>query len=106
MAASAVQRVANPQLEALLNAHLDMVRADAFFPDTGYYSPNTFGEEPHWQRWHDALAERIRNRSDCPELTAPNGPCAPIIAFLMGAIAHGMGDEMWDWLFEPRAEAT
>ncbi|MGN6693399.1 MAG: Ig-like domain-containing protein, partial [Aquihabitans sp.] len=24
-----------------------------------------------------------------------------MIAFLMGMIGHGMGDEVWDWLFEP-----
>src|SRR3569832_1245369 len=101
MSRTAVEQVEDADLKALLEAHPDLLRSGTFYPDAGYYSPNTFGEEAHWQRYHDALAARIRDRDDCPDLTDPDGPCAPLIAFLMGAIAHGMGDEVWDWLFEP-----
>ena len=63
--------------------------------------PGDYGEEAHWQRFVDAYIERIKARPDCGLLTDPNGPCAPEIAHLMGVAAHGMGDEVWDWLFEP-----
>ena len=60
-----------------------------------------YGEEAHWQRFVDAYAAQIRNDPECQPLSAPNGPCAATIAHLMGVAAHGMGDEVWDWLFEP-----
>jgi hypothetical protein len=101
MSINAIERVTSPQLKALLRANRSYVRAGAHFPDSGYALSNTYGEEAHWQRFHTALADRILARSDCPDLTVPDGPCAPLIAFLMGAIGHGMSDEAWDWLFEP-----
>ncbi|MGN6695994.1 MAG: hypothetical protein ACTHN0_17585, partial [Aquihabitans sp.] len=103
---TAIDQVTNPQLKALLVANVDYVRSGAHFPDSGYALSNQYGEEAHWQRFTDALAARIRSRSDCPDLTDPQGPCAHLIAFMMGLNGHGMGDEVWDWLFEPRAEAT
>ena len=60
-----------------------------------------YGEEAHWQRFIDAYAAQIRSDPACAPLTDPAGPCAATIAHLMGAAAHGMGDEVWDWLFEP-----
>lgn len=103
MAASAIGRVDVPALRTLLEAHADQVRAGAFFPDGGYYFDDgrAWGEEAHWGRFTDAYVERIRARGDCGDLTDPDGPCAAEIAHLMGVRAHGTGDEVWDWLFEP-----
>ena len=103
MATAAVDRVDVPALRALLRANLDQVYAGAQFPDSGYVPGTTFGEEAHWQRFHDAYADVIRAKPGCGPLTDPNGPCAPEIAHLMGAIAHGIGDQVWDWLFEPKS---
>jgi hypothetical protein len=103
MATAAVTRVDVPALRTLLEANLDQVYAGAQFPDSGYVPGTTFGEEAHWQRFHDAYADIIRGRTDCGPLTDPDGPCAPEIAHLMGAVAHGIGDQVWDWLFEPRS---
>ncbi|HRW37728.1 MAG: DUF4214 domain-containing protein [Acidimicrobiales bacterium] len=97
----AIERVTTPELKALLEANRDLVRSGAHFPDSGYALSNTYGEEAHWQRFHDAYLDQILARGDCGDPTAPRGPCAPEIAFLMGMIGHGMGDEVWDWLFEP-----
>jgi hypothetical protein len=107
MALDAIDRVEDPGLRALLDAQRDQVRAGAEFPDGGYWTRSfgtpggDYGEEAHWQRFHDAYVDRIRTSPDCGDLTDPHGPCAPVIAHAFGAAAHGMGDEVWDWLFEP-----
>ena len=103
MAVSAIPKVTDPQLRALLAAHEDHVRAGGMFPDAGYLPGLTFGEEAHWQRFIDAYTDQILARDDCGDITDPNGPCATMVAHLMGVAAHGMGDEVWDWLFEPYA---
>jgi hypothetical protein len=107
MAVSAVDHVESDALRALLRAHEDQVRAGAEFPDGGYATRSMgtpggdYGEEAHWQRFVDAYTAEIRNDPTCGVLTDPNGPCAATVAHLMGVAAHGMGDEVWDWLFEP-----
>jgi hypothetical protein len=101
MAETAVDQVTDHALQTLLQQNLTMLQTGAGFPDVGYVGDNTYGETAHWQRFHDHLIDAIRARSDCGDLTDPSGPCAPLIAFTFGAAAHGMGDEVWDWLFEP-----
>ena len=109
MALEAVELVSDPALAALLEANLGQLEGGAQFPDSGYWNlqfnqpGGDYGEESHWQRFFDAYAAQIRDDPACGDLTAPDGPCAPRIAHLMGAMAHGIGDEVWDWLFEPRA---
>ena len=107
MSLDAIDRVEIPALRTLLDAHRDQVRAGAEFPDGGYWTRSLgtpggdYGEEAHWQRFIDAYAMQLRDDPSCAPLTDPAGPCAAAIAHLMGAAAHGMGDEVWDWLFEP-----
>ena len=103
MATTAVDKVTVPQLKALLKANIGQVYAGAQFPDSGYLPGNTYGEEAHWQRFYDSYAHIIMTKPGCGALTNPTGPCAAEIAHMMGAIAHGMGDEVWDWLFEPES---
>ena len=100
-------------LKRLLRAQRLQALAGAAYPDTGYWvepgpfpmRPNArpsddFGETSHWERFIDAYVAHIRH-SDCGDLTDPAGPCAPMIAHMLGAAGHGLGDELWDWLFEP-----
>jgi hypothetical protein len=107
MGLDAIANVKQADLRAILDAHRDQVRAGAEFPDGGYWTRSLgipggdYGEEAHWQRFIDAYAAQIRDDPKCQPLAAPDGPCAATIAQLMGAAAHGMGDEVWDWLFEP-----
>lgn len=103
MAHSAIDLVESSDLRALLEANVDQVRSGAKFPDGGYGPGNVYGEEAHWQRFTDVYAGIIRDKDSCGDLTAPNGPCAAQIAHLMGIVAHGTGDEVWDWLFEPNS---
>src|SRR5581483_1512178 len=107
MVLDAIDLVTTPELHGLLAAHSDQVRAGAEFPDGGYWTRDLrtpggdYGEEAHWQRFVDAYATQIRIDPACAPLTDAAGPYAPAIAHLMGAAGHGMGDEVWDWLFEP-----
>lgn len=105
MAEAAVGYVQTPALSELLRAQGDAVLAGAAYPDGGYASSSfpggNYGEESHWQRFVDAYLARLRGRGDCTPLTAPDGPCAKQVAHMLGVAAHGMGDELWDWLFEP-----
>lgn len=101
MAIEAIDHVTNPQLRALLESHIEQVRAGASFPDVGYVGGNTYGEEAHWQRFVDAYLTLIENKPGCGDLTDKDGPCADLVAHAFGVAAHGMGDETWDWLFEP-----
>ncbi len=107
MALDAVDHVHDDALHTLLAAHLDQVRAGAEFPDGGYGTRalgtpgGDYGEEAHWQRFVDAYVDQIRDDPTCGDLRDPAGPCAADIAHAFGAAGHGMGDEVWDWLFEP-----
>lgn len=108
MAVSAVSRVSDPQLRALLQANVRHLEGGAHFPDSGYANPllntgHTYGEETHWPRFSNAYIDQIADDPRCTRLRQPNGPCAARIAHAMGAVAHGIGDEVWDWLFEPNA---
>ncbi|HEU5149717.1 MAG TPA: Ig-like domain-containing protein [Iamia sp.] len=103
MAESAIDLVEAPALRALLQANVAQVRSGARFPDGGYGPGNVYGEEAHWQRFADVYAGIIREKEACGDLAAPTGPCAAQVAHLMGIVAHGTGDEVWDWLFEPNS---
>lgn len=102
---AAVGFVSDPRLAALLQANGDALLSGGAFPDGGYASSSfpggNYGEESHWQRFVDAYADELRARPDCAPLDDPAGPCAKVVAHLLGAAGHGMGDELWDWLFEP-----
>jgi len=107
MAERAIPLVQSASLHALLVANENSLISGAHYPDGGYaiqsYVPGSgYSEVSHWERFVDAATSYFRNNPSCQPVTAPNGPCASRIAFLMGVAAHGMGDEMWDWLFEPR----
>jgi hypothetical protein len=115
MADEAIDALPAGSLRSLLSAHRLEVMSGAGYPDTGYWVENgtvpvrgdelrpsdDFGEESHWERFINAYVDHIRAK-DCGDLAAPLGPCAEVIAHMMGSAAHGMGDEVWDWLFEPR----
>ena len=100
-------------LKTLLETQRLQAIAGAAYPDTGYWVENgtvpdpdarpsdDFGETSHWEKFINAYVAHIRGRGDCGDLTSPTGPCAAVIAHLMGSAGHGLGDELWDWLFEP-----
>ena len=104
MAQEAV-RWTSPELRRVLETHSQYLLSGAAYPDSGYAPMTTFGEESHWERFVNRYVRHIRAQAPargCGGLANPLGPCAPLIAHMMGTAAHGMGDETWDWLFEPR----
>ncbi len=102
MAEEAIQHVESPELKEILEAQSLTLMSGAQFPDSGYAPGLGYGETAHWEDFTDAYAAHIGAKAECQgTLAEPNGPCAQLVAHLMGTAAHGMGDEMWDWLFEP-----
>jgi hypothetical protein len=95
------------ELRELLGAHRDALLSGAAYPDGGYavsaYPGGDYGEVTHWEKFVDAYAEVLRADPACAPLLEADGPCAADVAHLMGTAAHGIGDEMWDWMFEPQA---
>lgn len=100
MADEAVERVETPELQSFLIAHHHELLSGASFPDGGYFAGG-YGEISHWERFINAYIAYLRERPGCGDLADPLGPCATLVAHMLGAGAHGMGDETWDWMFEP-----
>lgn len=104
MAEKASTYVETPELRRLLVLNRQQLLAGAQFPDSGYAPGTGFGETSHWERFVNVYADHIRAvapQRGC-DLEAAISVCAGLVAHLMGTAAHGMGDETWDWLFEPR----
>lgn len=99
--------VRTPALAALLQANRDAFLSGALYPDSGYWTSGAgvpggdYGEVSHWEGFINAYVAHVRAKTECSSVADPQGPCAPMIAHLLGAAAHGMGDEVWDWMFEP-----
>ena len=102
MADEARQFVKTPELRRLLDANRPALLSGGAYPDGGYaassYPGGNFGEVTHWEHFVNAYAAVLEER--CADLVAD---CGPEVAHLMGVAAHGVGDEMWDWMFEPQA---
>lgn len=107
MADKGREKVAVPELKALLDGQRGALLSGAVYPDGGYavssYPGGDYGEITHWEDFVNAYAAVLRDDPACRPLLAADGPCAPEVAHLMGVAAHGIGDEMWDWMFEPLA---
>lgn len=110
MAEEGIGRVTDAGLRGLLGARSADVASGAAYPDSGYivggfYEGGAYGEISHWERFINAYVQHIRAKmasGQCgADLADPVGPCAGLVAHMMGAAAHGVGDEMWDWMFEP-----
>lgn len=116
MAAEAIQYVETEELKNLLELNRLDVIAGGTYPDSGYYIRDVnsetegslgenYGEDSHWEYFINPYAEHVRKKcgrgDGREELRTGIGPCARLVGHLMGSAAHGMGDELWDWLFEP-----
>lgn len=101
-----------------------------YFTGSGFEGDRDLAETAHWDGFVDALAA-VAHEAGCGELKADawdaipglggtidwladeagrelvaipfriGEGCGHLVAFLMGIAAHGMGDEVWDALFEP-----
>ncbi len=69
----------------------------AAFPDGGYAVMDDYGEMAHWEPFVVEYMTWIRATYDLPY--ADNPEAAAHVAFLMGIISHGMGDQVYDTLY-------
>lgn len=106
-------------LQRFLNANRSTLLAAAMYPDGGYGTGDRdLAEHAHWGEWAYDFIEYIRDDLGCdaasfagstePAAAAINpnqNRCEKLAAFMMGNAAHGMGDEVWDALFEPQVRA-
>ena len=118
-------------LKSILTAHRPALLAGAIYPDGGYFTgARDVAEHAHWEFFHDPLMEVLRARGctmagglEIPqfggtldyydqlvESVVPlaeiriDDDCGTLIAFAMGMAAHGLGDQVWDSLFEPQVQ--
>lgn len=103
----AIPYVKSAALTDILLANRIAVLSGGSYPDSGYIPPMQYGETAHWERFINAYAAHVGGKPECGGvlgLKSVDGPCAAMIAHLMGAAAHGMMDETWDWMFEPQVK--
>ncbi|HPN94771.1 MAG: hypothetical protein BWY28_02129 [bacterium ADurb.Bin236] len=93
MSEKAVSNVSDPELKRLLERNRDIVLWASWYPDSGYAGGNKYGEYSHWSEFHNGYIDYIRNDI---------GPSHPeyerLIAHLLGAMAHGFEDQVFDYL--------
>ncbi len=75
-----------------------MLQNGANFPDGGYAVGDGYGEISHWEPLHLAYLEWIRATYQPPW----SAEATQHIAFLMGMVAHGMSDQLYDGMFLER----
>lgn len=115
------QALADGALKSLLAQQRGALLAGAINPDGGYATGALFdgdremAERAHWEDFNDAFIAHLRalgcdaqvraalaawpgNGSSA--LAAVSARCARLVAFAFGNAAHGLGDEIWDSLFE------
>jgi len=85
--------LANPDL-------LYVIQNGAMYPDGGYAVGDGYGEISHWEPFHVAYLEWIRNNFQPPW----SQEAQQHIAFLMGMSAHGISDQLYDGMYLERHE--
>ena len=72
------------------------------FPDGGYspISRHPYGENAHWEPFHSRYLQWIEQNHDDPT----TGEGAEHLAFLMGMISHGIGDQVFDAAYLTRSQ--
>ncbi|WP_020648018.1 Ig-like domain-containing protein [Solimonas variicoloris] len=113
------QALADGALKSLLAQQRGALLAGAINPDGGYATGALFdgdremAERAHWEDFNDAFIAHLRaigcdaqlraalaaGTGDAA-LAAVPARCARLVAFAFGNAAHGLGDEIWDSLFE------
>jgi MYXO-CTERM domain-containing protein len=94
----AVRELPPGELRDLLESPdvLQALRSGSVFPDSGYAASHAYGEIAHWEPFTNEYLEWIALNHPPPwdELTDRQR-----VAFLFGAMSHGMADQVFDSLF-------
>ena len=99
----AVQELPPGELRDLLSDPevLQALRSGSVFPDSGYAVDDPYGEMAHWEPFTDAYLHWIRENHPPPFDTVDD---RRRIAFLLGAMSHGLADQIFDSLFMHKIE--
>ena len=71
------------------------------FPDSGYAADHAYGEIAHWEPFTAAYLDWIVENHPPPWETLED---RQRVAFLLGAMSHGMADQVYDSLFMHKIE--
>lgn len=82
-------------------AVLQALRSGSVFPDSGYAADHAYGEIAHWEPFTNAYLEWIVATHPPPWTTLED---RQRVAFLLGAMSHGMSDQVYDSLFMHQIE--
>lgn len=72
------------------------LRSGSVFPDSGYAADEAYGEIAHWEPFTNAYLEEIVAAHPPPWTSLED---RQRVAFLLGAMSHGMADQVGDSLF-------
>lgn len=99
----AVDLMPEGELKAVLSepAVREALQIGAVFPDTGYAIGDAYGEMTHWEPFVEAFIAWVGSNRPPPWTSVED---RRLIAFFLGAAAHGMEDEIFDSLFLPLLE--
>lgn len=75
---------------------LQALRSGSVFPDSGYAASHEYGEIAHWEPFTNEYLEWIAANHPPPWTTLED---RQRVAFLLGAMSHGMADQVFDSLF-------
>ncbi len=90
-----------PLLELLGDpALVPMYEAGSMFPDSGYAASDEYGETAHWAPFHNGYLRWLSERYG-GELEEP--AAREHAAFLLGAMSHGLADQIYDTTLLERA---
>jgi hypothetical protein len=92
-----------PLRDLMMRADLEpMIVHGTMFPDGGYspFNRHPYGEASHWAPFHDRYLAHIQ----ATWADVDSEEAAPHVAFLMGLMAHGIGDEFYDAAYMERSK--
>lgn len=72
------------------------LRSGSVFPDSGYAADDAYGEMAHWEPFTDAYLRWIIEQHPPPWTELED---RRRVAFLLGAMSHGLADQVFDSLF-------
>jgi len=80
---------------------LQALHSGSVFPDSGYAADHPYGEIAHWEPFTNAYLEWIATEHPPPFTELED---RQRVAFLLGAMSHGMADQVFDSLFMHKIE--
>lgn len=87
IATELVSQLQDTNLQNLIKNNMDAYLVGSNYPDTGYVTGATYGEDSHWEPFILAYIAYLRENYAHPEQQNPK-----LVAFLLGIASHSMSD--------------